>query len=756
MTMKLMAWLVPGLLLIGVSGCPDVNVDPGEGVGENTLVGPTVEFDPSNSIVPFPNNLLIDPRTGKVNLPEQCNESPTTTATRTQVLNKLDGFGTFEVALQVTFTEPVDEASLTGKVLLLKRTSAGMPVDPATATPVPVKLIKGTTIRFKDQSDIKHCTNPQMINALTIVPLVPLDQKSTYTVALLAGIKTASGADFGPSFTWALIRQPVDPVTLDAEGNVVANKTPLDPTIPAQLAQLQGIDLLWKAHAQALAFLSAKMIDRNDILLAWELTTQTTTDQLDPTVAGSPASKVDMNKLAFVQSVTGGATAEQFLQAALPAGSCTVDGGALPCNAVGDVFGGLLTSNNYQVDLPPVVMTTSINPNEGGMIPGAWSDPINPMLVGGNSIQVLGVVPCVGAPPCHAAVPANGWPTIVFGHGLGSSKTTLLAIAGQLAQAGFASVAIDFVAHDSRAVRISTDPSIGCADTNSKPPPPPDFPQCYAPFLSTDLAVTRDNIRQSILDLQELVGALQGCGKTNCNTSVANFQVDVTNISYTGLSLGGIMGSTAVAVKPDFRSAVLNVPAVGWADILENTETDEIKCPLVNALIDAGILVGDKWNPTANTGLCTTDAWKMQPGYQQFSTIIRWVIDPADGANFTRKLATRKFLIQEVVGDQVVPNVATDNEGALVGLTPLTADPAGAPPVPPSAAITTMPTANKFVKYPTLPPAAPSFPGNTFAHASLLRPAPTPGTNTVGNDGKLGTLRLQTDAITYLLQNKGN
>ena len=57
-------------------------------------MGPIVEFDPSNRIIPFPNNLLIDPMTGLVNLPAQCNESATAKATREQVLNKLDGFGT--------------------------------------------------------------------------------------------------------------------------------------------------------------------------------------------------------------------------------------------------------------------------------------------------------------------------------------------------------------------------------------------------------------------------------------------------------------------------------------------------------------------------------------------------------------------------------------------------------------------------------------------------------------------------------------
>ena len=102
------------------------------------------------------------------------------------------------------------------------------------------------------------------------------------------------------------------------------------------------------------------------------------------------------------------------------------------------------------------------------------------------------------------------------------------------------------------------------------------------------------------------------------------------------------------ADEPDFRSAVLNVPGVGWADVLENSSTNAIKCPLVDALIDAGILTGAKWNPmvTPNTGLCTTDAWKAQPGYAQFAAIGRWVLDPADGANFVRRLAAKKVLIR--------------------------------------------------------------------------------------------------------------
>jgi hypothetical protein len=303
-------------------------------------------------------------------------------------------------------------------------------------------------------------------------------------------------------------------------------------------------------------------------------------------------------------------------------------------------------------------------------------------------------------------------------------------------------------------------------------------PQCYAAFLSTDLAGTRDTIRQTVLDLQRLVLAAKGCGTTACG----GFKIDPAHISYAGISLGGIIGTTTMSTAADLKAAVLNVPAVGLIDVLEHSQTLEIKCPLVDALIDAGVLMGDKWNgsDTAPTGLCVGDTWQTQPGYQQFAAIGRWVLDPADGANYvSTMLAPKKFLIQEVVDDHVVPNYATDFEGALVGLAPGTADPFTPATTTASSALLASVTSAHWLRYPTLPAsdATTGGFGNLFEHASLLRPAigtpPLPGhcvldsatpcgTNTdcaaAGNvcvfPGVLGTARLQTDAITYLFANK--
>ena len=726
-------------LLLAASGCPSVDID---NFDEETRPSPVVEFDPSNRIVPFPNNLLLDPTTGKVNLPAQCNESPTTKALRENVLNQLDGFGLFETALTVTFSSAIDMASLADRIVVYKRATGTTPVDPAMAAPLPIVTQISSTPRFD-----ADCRNPSLIPQLVIIPRVPLEQKSTYVVALLDGIKTESGTSFQPSGTWRLIRGEENPVTVQ-DGVIVSDRTPLDPANPEDRTRLLGIDLLWKAHAGAVKFLAADLPadqrkPRDQILLAWEFRTQTSTDPLDPTVAGSPASEVNTLPLQQVATRTGpatggpaGETGEQFLQRILPAGTCT----AIPCAAVGDVLGGGLLSKSYLSESPNPVPGDCMAPGFLGCpVRGQWSHPVTPTMVKADVVETLVVTP-------QAGCPATGCPTVIFAHALGQSKTNVFAIAPQLAQMGFATVAIDAVAHDSRAIRISNDPARGC-DSATRPSPVT-APQCFAPFLSPNLGATRDGIRQTVLDHHGLIAALKACNATPCG----GFKPDTAKLYYIGQSLGGILGGMTVATASDIKSAVLNVAAVGWADILENTQELRIRCLLVDGLIDAGILMGEKLDLTGMTptGLCTTDAWKTQIGYRQFSAIGRWVLDPADPANFTRKLAPRRLLLQEVVGDTVVPNVATGNEGMLLGLMPAVADPAAAVPPAPSGAITTNPMSNKWVRYPTLPAdSSTGFPGNTFGHGSLLQPPDASGVA-----GQLGTVRLQVDALTFLSLNQ--
>ncbi|HEX4450382.1 MAG TPA: hypothetical protein VH143_05890 [Kofleriaceae bacterium] len=844
-----MTKLLACLLLVAASGCPNVSADQGEGQGQlPTTDGPTVEFDPANSIIPFPNNLALDPTTGKVAVPAPACESPVSAALRTGVLNTLDGFGTYEAAMQVTFTDTIDVSSLAGKIVMYERMKGSTSLDPSSATPIPLKVVPGTALRF----DASDCASPASVNAVTIVPEVPLDEKSTYTLAVLSGVQTSAGSAYLPSFTWALVRQSVDPVTIDSSGNIISNSTPLDPSNADQAQQIVAIDGLWKAEATGLAFLdgTGAVTDRSDVLVGWEITTQTTTDPLDPTVVNSVASSLTTGSLLGTASIvwTGvgqnsscpsgpdcgvlppQADVQGVIEALLVQGGIASSATTAPaicqalhlCGAtsstgpIGDVIEAALPINNYQQH----VTNTLAN---GVDLPGAWSDPLSPQPEPGfvtslNLPPTPGLVEVFGFVPSGTA-PAAGWPTVIFGHGLGSKKETLILLAGALATQGIASVAIDFVNSGSRAIRISDDPMLGCgpgtcsnntnqtcyADTplegtcttggtcilaTTTTPGAPSYsvtPQCYAPFLSTDLAGTRDNMRQTILDLQRLVLAMKGCGSTIPN-ACGDLAVDSTKLLYTGISLGGIIGSTVTSIQPDLVGGVLNVPGVGWLDILENSQTNEIKCPLVDALISAGVLTGDQWNGmdgAAGTGLCTTNAWLMQPAYQQFSQAARWILDPADGANFVPgRLAAKKFLIEEVVNDQVVPNVATNNEGALVGQTPVNADPltpltqqGNVQPdlFDPSMALQSAPTTNHWLQYPTVAAGTDMTDpwGIAYQHASLLEPvtglsgqcAAAPATACTDDTacganapcvfpGQLGTARLQADAAYFLKSNE--
>lgn len=782
--------LLACVLVAATSGCPDVKVDPDE-----TGIGPTVEFDPAKSLatgaryLPFPNDLVRDPTTGKLNLGPQACESPAAKITRENILNKLDGFGTYQVGIQITFTQEVDEASLMGNVVLYQVTNEGTKLDAANAVSIPIALRKGTTLRLLPDA----CTAPETVNSVVIIPLVPLKQKSTYVAAVLKGVTTTDGKEFVGSSTWGLVGGKTNPVTVD-NGVIVSDRTPLDPAVEAQRMQLLSLDMLWKAHAEALAFLDQvpNRRERGDVLVATRFTTQTVTDPLDPAVATSPAGKLGMGgfiippmsvigRFGQVGSTLCTANAEVnqtqcFLKLALggcdPLGvgctqanytkgqnACALYG----CAAIADVLGTAVGNVNYQTQL-----TNAFNAQKP--LQGAWSDPINPEPQGGLALETL-----IGIP--QGTMPANGWPVVVYGHGLTLSKETALTFAGRAAAAGFVTVAIDFAGHGSRATRISNDATLGCTGRCAKPdgtfesptvtcesvtdcpsgdtcgvwmdagnvgaaPTPTTAGQCYDPFLSTDLAKTRDSMRQTVLDLQRLIIALKSCPPPGCGP----LTLDSSKIFYTGVSLGGILGSITHAQSPNLKAAVLSVPGAGWVDLLENTDTVAFRCPLVNGLIDAGILTGTKWTGANTDALCLAPdkaAWQGQPGYATFAATARWALDSADPANFAAKLAPKKFFIQEVIGDTVVPNITTERLAALSGVATkvANADPFSQASPAPSAAVSTNPTESKFLRYK-------NDSDDIYVHSSLIRPATQtlPGIN--------GFLRMQTDAGYWLNANK--
>ena len=744
-----------GVLALGLAvGClPAVEIDEDE---TQPSAAPVAEFDPARQVIALPNALLVNPESGHVNVPPGCGEVPGSAAERLRLaLNQLDGFGTSRLSLVATFSEPVDPASLEGRVVLVRLAEGGMPLS----MPEPVAIDVVATETPRTAAD---CSGSRLVPSVVIRPRAALRGASTYGVLIARGVLTESGAEVQPSVTWALVRQAEAPVSFASQDPAALpeeNHTPFDPAVPQELAALHGLDQLWRGHAPLLAafdqlgplLLPGRYADRNDVLLAWAFPTQTIEAPFDAAVDGSPASVVAASAAPLVvgapaAGASAAVTVEQYYAAAFPGVPCA----ALGCQAVGAIYAAGPSS-----PAPTFGSSSYISGDDctvAAVAGGAFDDPVAPSLVCQRALPVLAVVPA-------AAPGAGGYPTVIFAHGLGRSKEDLLALAGSLASAGVASVAVDALDQGGRAVQISDDPALGCDRAGPDRPCTDTLavscaPQCYAPLLSADLPVTRDHLRQTAFDHMALAASLATCAAPG---ACGALQVDPARIGFVGQSLGALIGGVSVAHIPELGAAVLNVGGADWLQFLTDSQTPAIRCPLVNALIASGVLAGEPWDgPTDSDALCLTAGWKTDPDFVAFESAARWLLDPADAINHVGALpeaARPPLLVAEVDGDLVVPNSSTATLTAALGLSPNDAAIAASATLEPTAAV--LSPGSAWVRYLSLDadPAS-MFPGNAYAHGSLLRPA-EPSATMAAQSGQLGTLRMQVDTVGYLSSHLG-
>ncbi|HEU4576897.1 MAG TPA: hypothetical protein VFS67_01485 [Polyangiaceae bacterium] len=749
----LLGWSLPlgaALATLQLACVESVETDPAEqGPTLEASRPPVAEFDPAQRVVPLPNSLLIDPATGRVNVPPSCGEEPGSSAERLRLaLNQLDGFGTSRMSLVATFSAAVDVGSTPGHVFLVRLAEHGVPL-PRFEGLVPVDVVAGGSQRFADD-----CSGSETVPNLTLLPRSPLRGGSTYAVLLTSGIQSANGEAFEPSATWALVRQAEAPVRFTdpgAEALPEHNATPFDPSDPEDLASLHGLDTLWRAHAPllsavdqlqpAIAASQPSFGGRDDILLAWAFQTQTIGTPLDPEQPGSAAQLASNAAVPLVlpPPLAGeGAplSVEAFFANAIPGVPCS----QLGCDAIASIYAASPAS------AAPSFTSSSFlqgdDCTQPGTLAASFDDPAQPGKVCERQLPLLIVLPRLTS--------AAGFPTVIFSHGITRSKEDLLAIAGTLARGGFASVAVDAVDHGTRAVRTSTDAALGCDGAGPARPCASQFgpvcaPQCFAPILSPDLPRTRDHLRQTVLDQLALEAALTACAEPG---ACGALRVDAQRIGYLGQSLGSLLGGVTVAQSSSISAAELNVGAADWVQVLVDSGTPAIRCPLVDGLISAGVLGGQSWNGGTNpNATCLGDDWKTDPGFLQFAAAARWILDPIDPVNYADRYADRRVLLAEVVGDAVIPNSATLTFGTALGLLPEQAERATPDTVAPSTAV--LGAGSHWVRYEGIgaDPAS-QFPGNAYAHGSLLDPA-DPGPGMVAGSGELGTLRMQLDALGF-------
>lgn len=296
--------------------------------------------------------------------------------------------------------------------------------------------------------------------------------------------------------------------------------------------------------------------------------------------------------------------------------------------------------------------------------------------------------------------PANGWPIVIFQHGITGSKENVLAIAGTLSLFGHAVIAIDHPLHGDRGFAGGINATTGLGS-----------PTNYLNLAS--LLTARDNLRQSTADLLGLRVAL--------SNGLAQFGGAVINgldVKFVGHSLGAIAGHNFVAIANDkleaelavaqplyqVQAMALGMPGTGIAPFL-------VESPGFGPLI-GGMLAMERLTGFAQYAVQEAMSSGVEPGSPEFAAKLpeyyvnyfsggiasaeeiaerdallaqfqfaaQTVIDSGDPASYiTLSLEndTPTFFI-EAVGDTTIPNETAHPIGGsepfirLLGLAPIT------------------------------------------------------------------------------------
>ncbi len=298
----------------------------------------------------------------------------------------------------------------------------------------------------------------------------------------------------------------------------------------------------------------------------------------------------------------------------------------------------------------------------------------------------------------------------MFHHGLGRSRGDSLLIAQSLTRGGMAVAAIDAAKHGARAwctvdTSVTPNVAIGCAsgvtcDTSvfgnqadgatAKPglckgalavqpiACAPTDTACWdgsggnsitsgAFLISGNLFRSRDTIRQDILDQSMLVRVLTSANGATVLSAAAGAPVTInpSKVFYVGQSLGSIEGTPDLAANPRFSRAMLSVGGATIIDIL--TTAPDFSSSIAALLASLGISPGT-------------------PEYLLFVIGAKWILDPADPANFAQHVTanplpnllaggapqTPKVVLGQAARcDATVPNGTNELLYGLMGLSPI-------------------------------------------------------------------------------------
>ena len=608
---------------------------------------------------PFPSNLfyfaldsggnLLPPTDLTLNTPV---EDPSDYGNPRVALNALDGFSPTEKWITGFSNNGSPDMS---SALVGSYTNA-IPgsIDPTTVTTgKSVRVFEVTMSQFLFVTGIvreltpgvDYVAVPASDSQIAILPLKPLKEYTSYMAVLTNDIRDTNGNDATPDRTYSFGKTSVPWV--DENGN---STNPLFPNSFAGTLELvrqviQSMELNVAAYAG---------INPDDIVLAWTAQTQSITRTLK-------------TLRAFAQPAP-----TTIVQTPLNTGNL-VPGSP----GAADVYMGVITVPYYagipSAENPIAPLNTFWKAAPGAYVPPFDQfglDPTSTNITVANPIPVpngMQTVPLLITVPRGQAKPANGWPVVIFGHGITSNRLALLAAADGFAAAGYAAVAMDFPMHG-----ISPDDTPQYADfwventpfapianertfdvdyiSNTTGAPGPDglIDASGAHAISAGLSnmlVGRDTIRQGVADLSVLAVSI---GSMDFDSDGAP-DTDASNIAYAGQSWGGMHGTVFTAIEPLVTRSFFSVPGGGIARFSEASQS---------------------FGPIIRAGLAASGVYPGTADYESFFLVWQTVLDSADPINWAAEAAANTpILLHEAINDRVIPNFVPTSP--LAGTEPL-------------------------------------------------------------------------------------
>lgn len=700
----------------------DVKNDSGE-----VIPFATVEFDPANSVISVPNDLLFSgTQDGTLNIPGELDDENVSIsrelyADPSLALGALDGWST-QVPYKVDISFPDDVS--------LDATSA------ASAGSVRIfEVIMGASLTDAECAVVSAGTACKLVGELTfgvdfitqasgdaiaVIPLKPFNAGSSYINVFTSGLKDSLGRSIEPSATYALVKEEAPLVTeeqLTLQGvvnsyeNVVVSSgsiTKDDIIFTSAMTMQSAGGVLSNVKSLLVGSLSQPSLPK-PVLTIPEQSVITVKDvfalqniDVSDAFSGVQYEKGTINLPMYLGTPTGTTTddlADTYWQ-----GLCD--------NAVAVIGYKAAVGDSFPAE-PISVSDATCFALSGGQLRDLGIDSTR-HLTKYNSVPKLQsietadvqitkpILPVINAIRLSLgyealSMPESGWPVVIMQHGITTQKESMLALTAQLSIQGFATVAIDHPRHGERGLDIDND---GTDDFNAT------TGSVLSYMNLSSLLVARDSLRQSSADLLALRFGINFSGDDELNTQ---------DVTYIGHSLGSIVAPAfiaqantplAEAVDPLFNvntvalasggggiaSFLLESPAFGpfiQASVLYSAGTDEsteFLAYLQNEAVANCVQYFEDQEVYLTCGYgeylaSVTDTQKLlniQALFTEFAFAAQTVLDSGDPTNYASTVAElgTPVYLNVVVGDggenksdQVIPPSVTSNP--IAGTLPL-------------------------------------------------------------------------------------